>query len=207
MFEHSRLALEQMGIDVWVPMDTPTRFTTNSLYSDMPYNNQDISSAINNPPEPIFTAVQPEQPEPTLEIKEQDLDVVAQDNPTPESPLLAPIESFHIQFMILPHCAVALDIRHLEALDLELWTNIQKAVPHELCEFLWPMPMELPNTDSGLSAYFRGFIAANIRERPLITLGRLPVESKSILKTLPSITELRENPSLKRELWNRIKNS
>ncbi|MCU4436486.1 hypothetical protein KTH93_13515 [Acinetobacter bereziniae] len=220
--EHQRSILATMGVDLWVnKVDVQTRHYQSALYRDI----EQSHPVIHQPFEPknLSTQIDAERTQKPSNItaeKTQVAEVTLLER-NPETQLTEEVSTsqhiqqhthfgtesalelsaFEIQAYAIEHCLLLVETTDLNAEQLTLWSNIQRAVSGHTHELKWPFPLPQYQDGRGANLYIQGFIDALSVERKVISLGQITHLGQQDILELPSLDEMLKEPLLKRRLW------
>ncbi len=209
MIGHQRNVLAALGIDIWVPKDTPHQ--EKSLPSIWRDQTADIVS-----PSVELAPVQIKKPEsaPQIiirEVPQPPVVIEAAAEPVPSVPVETrvseQVEAFALQAFSLPHCVVITETTALTEQQQRLWFNMQTAIPSQLHTLKWPFPLLSFQDGRGVSSYVQGFVDVLGMDKTLICLGNLPYIQQAKMMRLASLQEMLDKPLLKKQLWQLMQNN
>lgn len=175
---HNRLVLKAMGIDLWVMRDSKVCSTATNIWRD-----QTLSTGEPMQEHPVDATIPPEAVTQLIDLQ------------------------FRLEVMVLPHCAIVVNIWGLMMEDLELWEKIRGAAEHSHLSLEFPVPMFLDRSSKAIHSYIQGFLSQFNRERRVICLGQIPVINMDAagITAIPALPEFHQNAALKKKLWATIK--
>ena len=101
---------------------------------------------------------------------------------------------------------ILVDSTHIDAEQLTLWSNIQRAVSGQYYELKWPFPLLQLQDGKGANIYIQGFVDALKQDRKVISLGELTYLKSTDIIQLASLQKMLDQPVLKRRLWQFMQN-
>ena len=217
MMGHQRDILATMGIDIWIPNHSVRvqQTQSSSLWRDQALPEVMVELPQNQIEIPTFSPPDISEIESTLtqfvetekESRHQNTQVVSIE-PLEAVPQAAiQIEAFELQAISSASCLIVVDASTLSESQVELWLNIQRAIPTEYHELKWPFPLAEMQDGRGASSYVQGFIDGMGVDKDLIALGEIPHLQQADLHQLASLQEMLDQPILKKRLWQFMQKS
>ncbi len=234
--EHQRSILAVMGIDLWIPRtEVETRPFENGLYRDVAVATdilipqiefsqtaEVLNKTSNQPRKPVERshssidhsnkAVHAEvallkiNPETQQTEEVTNSAQILQQTELSAQPVLQ-IEAFELQAYCIKNCVILVDSTHIDAEQLTLWSNIQRAVSGQYYELKWPFPLLQLQDGKGANIYIQGFVDALKQDRKVISLGELTYLKSTDIIQLASLQKMLDQPVLKRRLWQFMQNA
>lgn len=201
MIGHERQILSALGIDLWIPRaESCQNYQPTSIWRDQVTD--EIVTTLNVPIAPVI----PVQASSELvhPLRKNDSRVTAQQLEVIEAIDAAPIQNlaaFQLQSLCLAHCVIVVDVTTISAEQQQLWSNIQRAVSASFSELNWPCIWSELQDARGAVCYVNGFIDVQSVDRSIVLLGLVPLVQYPQAIQLPSLQDMLDQPSLKRELW------
>lgn len=211
MIGHQRNVLAALGIDIWVPKNSPHQEKNlGSIWRDQLA--EIASSSVE--PTPLVEIRKPE-PAPQVILRATPQPPVIPEPAVERTQVSAPIETraseqvaaFALQAFSLPHCVVITETTALTEQQQRLWSNIQTAIPTQHHELKWPFPLFNFQDGRGVRSYIQGFLDALCLDKTLICLGNPPYIQQAKMMCLASLQEMLEQPLLKKQLWQLMQNN
>lgn len=119
--------------------------------------------------------------------------------------VVAEVAAFELHACIFEHVVVLVNVQHLTADEAQLWVNIRASQTSQLRALNWPSPVQHFQDGYGVAAYIRGFLEALGSGLKIICLGACSHMDSSSMVQLASLTEMINQPQLKRDLWQAIR--
>lgn len=230
MVEHQQSIMSVLGIDLWIPKTgVPTRTYISDLYRDQQSIRTDEVADLNYLAPVVLDQPVLDQPSRSSIVErkrtaDQQYEGVntAGNNKTGNSAdqfaeasaqaavdEIIPIQiaAFEYQAWVTASWVILLDATQLSAEQLKLWHNIQMVDAGHFASLKWPFALMPLQDGRGVHAYVQGFVDALSSEKRLICLGHLTHWVSSSALLLPSLQDMLNEPALKRQLWDAMRNT
>lgn len=218
MVEHQRSILAVLGVDVWTPkVNTSVRNYSSALYRDQAAPDTDLQ---HSPVEfETLELTQVDHKVPIQSNTQTEVSVVRVSSPSIETTVDQQLESelstrnpihleaFELQAWCTEHCVIVVNTTQLNTAEAKLWRNIQMAQTGQYFDLKWPFALAPLQDGRGVQAYIQGFLDAMRGEKMLLSLGQMKHCSVPDLLVMPTLSEMLEQPQLKRQLWQHMRGS
>lgn len=213
MVGQQRNILAAMGVDVWIPRHhVAQKNTAASIWRDQMPEQQlaipkHVDVAVNIPETKSLPVLEPVQEQPVhVEITAQHT-VPQQPKVLLELEALVECDAFQLEAYCFQDKVLVIDATGLTEAEIQLWSNIQAAMPGEYAELSWPFPRLDFRDSRGVQAYVQGFLDAIAIDKKVLCLGKLKFLTHTDCMYLASLSEMLEKPIFKKRLWTLMQSS
>lgn len=217
MVEHQRSLLAVLGIDVWMPKaDTSVRNYNRALYRDqvapefaIPPSSEGLSASIGS--HEIRADQQQTAGVPSAlslvreQVRETPAETIEQPVVVSEAKQAIHVEAFELQVWCNEQCLICVDTTQLNTAEIKLWQSIQMAKAGQYFDLKWPFALAQLQDGRGAQVYVQGFLDAIRGEKKVLSLGCIQNCPYDDVVILASLTEMLEQPMLKRHLWMQMR--